>query len=138
MTAATKRPPVAMAGASGTSFGQNDRPDNTEHNRKQAAAPTLGRRVIEDYARHCGELMGADPTAIITMMHAGSATVALTARLSVAALLCVEESAHGPTFRSFRKAPARAVDGPPMRSLRPAGTEGQAAGEAAPHTGGAR
>jgi hypothetical protein len=39
MAATEKRPPVVTAGASGTSFGQNDGPDGTEHNRKQAAAP---------------------------------------------------------------------------------------------------
>jgi hypothetical protein len=59
---------------------------------------------------------GADPTAMVIMLHAGSDTIALTATIMVAAGLVVEESGHGPVFRSVRSAVPGAVDRAPIAS----------------------
>ncbi len=46
---------------------------------------------------------GHDPNALLKMRHDGAEGFALTAPLGTAAKLVVEESAHGPVFRTFRK-----------------------------------
>jgi hypothetical protein len=57
---------------------------------------------------------GADPRTVIALRHAGSTTDALRSTVGAAAKLTVEETSHGPAFRSFRTAPASAVDRPPI------------------------
>ena len=65
---------------------------------------------------------GYDPETIIEMWHAGASEFAIRAKLGVAAKLKVEESAHGPAFRSFRGASRSAVDAPPIRQNERAAT----------------
>jgi hypothetical protein len=49
---------------------------------------------------------------IAVMRHAGSEVDALSARIGTAAQFYIEESGHGPTLRSLRKALPGAVDRP--------------------------
>ena len=58
---------------------------------------------------------GFDPATRLTMMHAGSAIMSLSATIAAAARFTVEESAHGPVLRNFRTAPSSAVEAPRMR-----------------------
>ena len=47
---------------------------------------------------------GADPNSWVIMRHAGSDVDALRGKVGLLARLTIEESAHGPVFRSFRDA----------------------------------
>jgi hypothetical protein len=103
----------------------------------------LGARVIVSSSREplCAAARvlaseGIDPDIVLAMRHVGRADDALRARLATAAALTVEESAHGPVFRSYR-APPSAVDRPPVAQTAPAGIGHRAAlaarhGRAAP------
>ena len=55
---------------------------------------------------------GYPPDALLIMRHAGREDDALRGPLGGAARLTIEESGHGPVVRSFRTAPAGAVDAP--------------------------
>jgi hypothetical protein len=59
---------------------------------------------------------GIDPAATLVMMHAGSLTESLRGPIGAAARLTVEESAHGPVFRTYRKPSRSAVEAPSIRS----------------------
>jgi hypothetical protein len=61
---------------------------------------------------------GIDPNDVVVLRHAGSTNDALRSTIGAAAKLTVEETSHGPAFRSFRTAPAGAVDRPPVRQDR--------------------
>ena len=56
--------------------------------------------------------LGHPPQTILKARHRGAANVSLRARLGLAAVLIVEESAHGPIFRRQRVAPQSAVVAP--------------------------
>jgi len=75
-----------------------------------------------DSARHLVDA-GFDPDAVLIMRHDGADHDALRARLGTAAGLTVEESAHGPIFRSFRNAPQSAVAAPPSNQIESAVTD---------------
>jgi hypothetical protein len=61
----------------------------------------VSREPLFDAARVLMAL-GHDPRSILRMRHFGKSEVALTARLSVAASLTIEQSAFGPVARRFR------------------------------------
>jgi hypothetical protein len=64
-----------------------------------------------------------DAATPLNMRHAGSATLCLSAPICRAAQLAVEESAHGPVFRTCRMAERSAVGAPRVRADEPAGTD---------------
>jgi hypothetical protein len=83
----------------------------------------LGHRMLVAASRSpfvdsCRTLLarGVNPDTTIAMRHRGADHDALRARLGTAARLTVEESAHGPVFRSYREASPSAVDRPPVAS----------------------
>lgn len=55
---------------------------------------------------------GHDPTTVLEMWREGATEFALRAQLGAAEKLTVEESAHGPVFRTHRKASRGAVGAP--------------------------
>jgi hypothetical protein len=59
--------------------------------------------------------LGYAPDLLLLMRHEGSSVVALRSMIGTAAKLTVEESAHGPIFRSAREGPQSAVAAPPNR-----------------------
>ena len=73
---------------------------------------------------------GADPDTNLTVMHSGSATVALRAQVGTAAGLTVDETGR-PRFRRWKAYCPRGV-APPIEPAGEGGTVGQADGEALP------
>jgi hypothetical protein len=68
-----------------------------------------------DAARQLLDL-GWDAAALLVMRHADSTHECLRAPISFATALTVEESAHGPVFRSHRTGPRSAVEASRVRS----------------------
>jgi hypothetical protein len=68
---------------------------------------------------------GISPAAMLVMRRARGTIDCLWAAIGVAARLTVEESAHGPVFRTYRTGPPTAVEAPGIRSGDPAGSAGQ-------------
>jgi hypothetical protein len=58
--------------------------------------------------------LGCDTKSRVEMWHEGAAEFALRSTIGLSAGLTVEESSHGPVFRSHRTASPSAVDVPPV------------------------
>jgi hypothetical protein len=83
---------------------------------------TASRTPFFDAARRLLDL-GVDGAAVLVMRNADSNTECLRATIAVAAVLTVEEAAHGPGFRRHRTGSSTAVEAPSMRSGSRAGTQ---------------
>jgi hypothetical protein len=80
------------------------------------------RQPFFDGARQLIKL-GYDPATVLVMRSVGSDIDCLTATVGAAAKLTVEESAHGPVFRSHRMASPSAVERPRSMQSNQAATQ---------------